>query len=104
MIENKCNKNIKKNRYRPRLTTYAFKRMWYNACIFIHFPIETNSLSHKQGKKTYKLQYFPARARAEHIRMLFAVGGVAFEDVHVQQKDWPALKPSMLDCTYTVID
>ncbi|GMR44801.1 hypothetical protein PMAYCL1PPCAC_14996, partial [Pristionchus mayeri] len=42
---------------------------------------------------SYKLTYFPVRARAEVARQLFYLAGVPFEDVRVPHADWPALKP-----------
>lgn len=46
-------------------------------------------------KPTYKLYYFNVKALGESIRMLFAYGGIDYEDVRVQREDWPALKPCM---------
>lgn len=42
----------------------------------------------------YKLTYFDVRARCEHIRLLFAAGKLAFDDVRIKQEDWPTLKPT----------
>ena len=36
----------------------------------------------------YKLHYFEARGRAEAARMLFKLGGQAFEDVRVPDAVW----------------
>lgn len=36
----------------------------------------------------YKLIYFPLRAKAEAIRMVFAVAGVEFEDVRYTMDEW----------------
>uniref|UniRef100_A0A1I7ZHA0 GST N-terminal domain-containing protein n=1 Tax=Steinernema glaseri TaxID=37863 RepID=A0A1I7ZHA0_9BILA len=41
---------------------------------------------------TYKLYYFPARGRAEHIRQIFKLAGKEFEDVLVSKEQWPSLK------------
>lgn len=44
---------------------------------------------------TYKLHYFNLKALGEPIRMLFAYGGIEFEDIRVESSEWPALKSSM---------
>lgn len=44
---------------------------------------------------TYKLYYFDVKALGESIRMLFAYGGIEYEDIRVAQTDWPELKSSM---------
>lgn len=44
----------------------------------------------------YKLIYFNARGKAEPIRLLFAEANVPYEDIRVDQKDWPEMKPSIL--------
>ena len=42
----------------------------------------------------YKLTYFPVRAKAEPIRILFALAGVEFEDIRVDPTEWVTkLKP-----------
>eukprot|EP00118_Oscarella_pearsei_P010352 m.63120 g.63120 ORF g.63120 m.63120 type:complete len:207 (+) comp35145_c2_seq6:178-798(+) len=43
---------------------------------------------------TYKLTYFNVRARAELARLIFAQGGVAYEDKRIAGDDWKQLKPS----------
>jgi len=43
---------------------------------------------------SYKLYYFNGRGRAELSRLIFAQAGVQYEDVRVEQADWPKLKPS----------
>ena len=43
---------------------------------------------------TYKLTHCNSQGVAEPIRMLLSYGGWEFEDIRVEQKDWPALKPS----------
>ena len=48
---------------------------------------------------TYKLTYFPVRARAEVIRFVFAQAEVKYEDVRIKQETWPELKPSKLAVT-----
>jgi glutathione S-transferase len=42
----------------------------------------------------YKLTYFNGRGRAEIVRLIFAAGGVKYEDVRIEKDKWPALKPS----------
>ena len=42
---------------------------------------------------TYKLTYFPVRARAELARFVFAQAGVKYEDVRIPQEKWAELKP-----------
>ena len=46
--------------------------------------------------------YFPIRGRCEHIRLIFAAGGLEVNDVRVPSSDWPELKPSEfgLDLNY----
>ncbi|KAI8502411.1 hypothetical protein Bbelb_199990 [Branchiostoma belcheri] len=43
---------------------------------------------------SYKLTYFNGRGRAETIRLLFAAGGIKYEDVRIEGEQWPALKPN----------
>ncbi|XP_078702009.1 hematopoietic prostaglandin D synthase-like [Branchiostoma floridae x Branchiostoma belcheri] len=43
---------------------------------------------------SYKLTYFNGRGRAETIRLLFAAGGIQYEDVRIEGEQWPALKPN----------
>ncbi|CAH1248719.1 HPGDS [Branchiostoma lanceolatum] len=42
---------------------------------------------------TYKLTYFKGRGRAEIARLLFAAGGVKYEDVRLEGEEWQQLKP-----------
>ena len=49
---------------------------------------------------TYKLTYFPIRARAEVIRFVFAQAEVKYEDVRIKKEDWAELKPSKLAFMY----
>ena len=49
----------------------------------------------KKSNSSYKLTYFNARGRGEVARLCFAVAGVKYEDVRIEQADWPALKPKM---------
>lgn len=39
-----------------------------------------------------KLTYFNGRGLAEHIRYLLKYGNIAFEDIRIEQDNWPALK------------
>ncbi|KAK9744906.1 Glutathione S-transferase, N-terminal domain [Popillia japonica] len=41
-----------------------------------------------------KLTYFNGRGLAEHIRYLLKYGNIAFEDIRIEQDNWPALKES----------
>jgi glutathione S-transferase len=43
---------------------------------------------------SYKLVYFNARGKAEHIRFIFAYAGVDYEDERISQDKWPELKRS----------
>lgn len=43
----------------------------------------------------YKLSYFNARGRAEHIRFIFAYAGVEYEDERIPREKWPELKKKM---------
>lgn len=43
----------------------------------------------------YKLIYFNARGRAEHIRFIFAYAGVEYEDERISREKWPELKKKM---------
>lgn len=44
----------------------------------------------------YKLWYFDGKALAEPIRILFAYGGIAYEDLRIARygEEWPRIKPS----------
>lgn len=44
---------------------------------------------------TFKLYYFNVRALAEPIRLLFAYGGIKYEDIRVPREEWPAMKQNM---------
>ncbi|XP_060070977.1 hematopoietic prostaglandin D synthase-like [Ylistrum balloti] len=44
---------------------------------------------------SYKLIYFPVRARGELIRLVFAVAGQKHEDEVITMDDWASLKPKM---------
>ncbi|GFG33891.1 hypothetical protein Cfor_07139 [Coptotermes formosanus] len=44
---------------------------------------------------SYKLIYFNARGKAEHIRFIFAYAGVEYEDERISQDKWPELKRKM---------
>lgn len=48
-----------------------------------------------EGQPSYKLIYFNARGRAEHIRYIFAYAGVHYDDERVPRERWPELKKSM---------
>lgn len=40
----------------------------------------------------YKLIYFNARGRAEHIRFIFAYAGVEYIDERIEKEQWPDYK------------
>lgn len=40
----------------------------------------------------YKLYYFPARGRAELIRLMFVAGGAKFEDIRIPMSEWASKK------------
>ncbi|KAI8496269.1 hypothetical protein Bbelb_261100 [Branchiostoma belcheri] len=42
---------------------------------------------------SYKLTYFKGKGRAELARLLFAAGGIEYEDVRVEGEQWAELKP-----------
>lgn len=44
---------------------------------------------------TYKLYYFNGRGRAESARLIFAAAGEKYEDIRVEQADWPKHKAEM---------
>ncbi|XP_078620474.1 hematopoietic prostaglandin D synthase-like [Branchiostoma floridae x Branchiostoma japonicum] len=42
---------------------------------------------------SYKLTYFKHWGRGGVLRLLFAAGGIEFEDVRIEREQWPELKP-----------
>eukprot|EP00058_Branchiostoma_floridae_P022605 XP_002608095.1 hypothetical protein BRAFLDRAFT_91427 [Branchiostoma floridae] len=42
----------------------------------------------------YKLTYFNGRGSAEIVRLVFAAGGIEYEDVRLERDQWPDLKPN----------
>ncbi|XP_064616477.1 glutathione S-transferase-like [Liolophura sinensis] len=44
---------------------------------------------------TYKLTYFPLRARAEPARLIFAYAGEKYEDIRIPFDEWPKHKQKM---------
>nr|XP_012142108.1 PREDICTED: glutathione S-transferase-like isoform X4 [Megachile rotundata] len=48
-----------------------------------------------EGQPSYKLIYFNARGRAEHIRYIFAYAGIDYVDERISKERWPELKKSM---------
>ncbi|CAG9860277.1 unnamed protein product [Phyllotreta striolata] len=52
----------------------------------------------------YKLYYFNFTGRGEPIRLLFAYGGIPFEDFRFEWEDWPAIKPNMPIGTIPVLE
>lgn len=45
-----------------------------------------------EGQPSYKLIYFNARGRAEHIRYILAFAGVDYVDERVPKERWTELK------------
>lgn len=45
---------------------------------------------------TYKLTYFNAKGIAEFLRLLLAYGGVDFEDIRIESREWAGIKPSKI--------
>jgi glutathione S-transferase len=45
----------------------------------------------------YKLYYFPLRARAEAIRLMFHYKGIPFDDVRVSDNEWSSIKDGKLN-------
>ncbi|KAE8573714.1 glutathione S-transferase [Halyomorpha halys] len=43
----------------------------------------------------YKLIYFNARGKAEHIRFIFAEAGVEYTDYRIPKEKWPEIKKTM---------
>nr|XP_034174007.1 glutathione S-transferase-like [Osmia lignaria]XP_034174008.1 glutathione S-transferase-like [Osmia lignaria] len=48
-----------------------------------------------EGRTSYKLIYFNARGRAEHIRYIFAYAGIDYVDQRIPKERWTELKKSM---------
>lgn len=61
---------------------------WILACDLLRMAEEQPS---------YKLIYFNARGRAEHIRYIFAHAGVDYIDERIPKERWPEIKK----CKYT---
>ena len=65
-----------------------------------------------EEQPSYKLIYFNARGRAEHIRYILAYAGVEYTDERVSKERWPELKKSKtslikklkLACAYNLHD
>jgi len=43
---------------------------------------------------SYKVHYFNARGRAEPIRLVLVAANQKFEDIRIEQADWPKVKPT----------
>lgn len=52
-----------------------------------YYVVFFRAMSHK-----YKLIYFNARGRAEHVRFIFAYAGVEYQDFRVPKEKWPELR------------
>ena len=53
---------------------------------------------------SYKLTYFSFKGRAEVSRLIFAQGGVEYEDHRIEKEEWPKLKPSTPTGTLPVLE
>lgn len=51
-------------------------------------------MSEPSENPTYKLTYFNFKGLCEPIRLLFAYGGIEYEDVRLTKEEWPEIKPS----------
>jgi len=47
------------------------------------------------SERHFKLTFFPARGRAEFMRLIMAQAGVSWEDVIIPREDWHYVKPKM---------
>ena len=45
-----------------------------------------------EDQPQYKLIYFNARGRAEHIRYIFAYAGIDYIDERIPKERWPEIK------------
>lgn len=55
-----------------------------------------------QMSPNYKLIYFNARGRAEHIRFIFAYAGIEYEDERIPREKWLELKKSKFYHYYNI--
>lgn len=65
--------------------------LYYMYSILLNLYIIDNRSTRIQMPQ-YKLYYFDARGRAELTRIIFAVAGVAYEDIRFSKDDWPKHK------------
>ena len=72
---------------------------WSYEGLIHHFYCSTS----KMKSARYKLVYFNFYCRAEIIRMMFAEADVAFEDIRVEMKEWPNIKPRELSYYFFII-
>ena len=75
----------------PALTVVRALR----APVRIHAHAASAAAAAKMAPPKLKLTYFHIKARAEPTRLALFIGGIPFEDVRVEHKDWPAMKEKM---------
>ncbi|KAG5876919.1 hypothetical protein JTB14_021362 [Gonioctena quinquepunctata] len=54
------------------------------------FQLENNDMAPQ-----YRVHYFDFTGRGEPIRMLLTYGGLEFDDIRIDKKDWPRIKPTL---------
>jgi len=57
--------------------------------------LDIDTRNQQSTMSQYKLIYFNGRGRAELARLLFAVGGVKYEDQRHEMNEWPAVKAKL---------
>ena len=80
-------RGISKIAIRPKENKEPFQNR-YDAGIKINQPIQV----HVSGGNMYQFHYFDTMGRGECIRMLLKHAQVQFEDIRINQQDWPQMK------------